>query len=63
MRSNTVFSQLLQLIYQYRFKKCIDRFEGEKYTKRFNDLPPIFVLLLMLALNREVNVVKVIVHN
>jgi hypothetical protein len=36
MRSNTVFSQLLQLICRYRFKKCVDRFEGDKYTKRLN---------------------------
>ena len=45
MRSNTVFSQLLQIISQYRFKKCVNRFEGDKYTKRFNCWQQLIVLL------------------
>ena len=36
MSRNTVFSQILQLICQYQFKKCVTRYEGDKYTKRFS---------------------------
>ena len=49
MRSNTVFSQLLQLISQYRFKKCVDKCEGDKYTKRFNCWQQLIVLLFAQA--------------
>ena len=49
MRSNTVFSQLLQFISQYRFKKCVDRCEGDKYTKRFNCRQQLIVLLFAQA--------------
>ena len=49
MRSNTVFSQLLQLICRYRFKKCVDRFEGDKYTKRLNCWQQLVVLLFAQA--------------
>ncbi len=35
MSRNTVFSQILQLICQYQFKKCVTRYDGDKYTKRF----------------------------
>ena len=49
MSSNTVFSQLLQLIYKYHFKKCVDRFEGDKYTKQFNCWQQLIVLLFAQA--------------
>jgi len=49
MRSNTIFLQLLQLICRYRFKKCVDRFEGDKYTKRFNCWQQFIVLLFAQA--------------
>lgn len=49
MRSNTVFSQLLQIISQYRFKKCVDQFDGDKYTKRFSCWQQFIVLLFAQA--------------
>ena len=49
MRSNTVFSQLLQIISQYRFKKCVDGFEGGKYTKQLNCWQQLIVLLFAQA--------------
>ena len=49
MSSNTLFSQLLQLIYKYPFKKCVDRFEGDKYTKQFNCWQKLIVLLFAQA--------------
>ncbi|MFC1511584.1 IS4 family transposase [Candidatus Latescibacterota bacterium] len=45
MNRNTVFSQLLQLICQYRFKKCVDRYEGDRYTKRLSCWQQLLVLL------------------
>lgn len=32
MKSNTVFSQILQPIFQYLFKKCGESGEGDEYT-------------------------------
>ena len=49
MNRNTVFSQLLQLICQYRFKKCVDQYEGDKYTKRFSCWQQLIVLLFAQA--------------
>lgn len=49
MSRNTVFSQLVQLICQYRFKKCVDRYEGDKYTKRFSCWQQLLVLLFAQA--------------
>ena len=49
MRRNTVFSQLLQLISHYQFKKCVDMNEGDKYTKRFNCRQQLIVLLFAQA--------------
>lgn len=49
MSRNTVFSQLLQLICQHRFKKCVDRYEGDKYTKRFSCWQQLLVLLFAQA--------------
>jgi len=49
MNRNTVFSQLLQLICQHRFKKCVDRYEGDKYTKRFSCWQQLLVLLFAQA--------------
>jgi hypothetical protein len=46
---NTVFSQVLQLICQYRFKKCVERYEGDKYTKRFSCWQQLIVLLFAQA--------------
>ena len=49
MRRNTVFSQLMQLICQYRFKKCVDCFDGDRYTKRFSCWQQLLVLLFAQA--------------
>ena len=49
MNRNTVFSQLLQLICRYRFKKVVDRYEGDKYTKRFSCWQQLLVLLFAQA--------------
>lgn len=49
MIRNTVFSQLMQLICQYRFKKCVDQYEGDKYTKRFSCWQQLIVLLFAQA--------------
>jgi hypothetical protein len=49
MRRNTVFSQLLQLICQNRFKKCVDRYDGDRYTKRFSCWQQLLVLLFAQA--------------
>ena len=49
MRRNTVFSQLMQLICQYRFKKCVNRYDGDRYTKRFSCWQQLLVLLFAQA--------------
>lgn len=49
MGRNTVFSQLLQLICQNRFKKCVNRYDGDKYTKRFSCWQQLVVLLFAQA--------------
>lgn len=49
MRRNTVFSQLMQLICQYRFKKCVDRHDGDRYIKRFSCWQQLLVLLFAQA--------------
>ena len=49
MRRNTLFSQLLQLICHYRFKKCVDRYDGDRYTKRFSCWQQLLVLLFAQA--------------
>lgn len=49
MKRNTVFSQLMQLICQYRFKKCVDRYEGDRYTKRLTCWQQLLVLLFAQA--------------
>jgi DDE family transposase/uncharacterized protein DUF4372 len=49
MRRNTIFSQLLQLICQNRFKKCVARYDGDRYTKRFSCWQQLLVLLFAQA--------------
>jgi len=49
MNRNTVFSQLLQLISQNRFKKCVNQYDGDKYTKRFSCWQQLIVLLFAQA--------------
>ena len=49
MRRNTIFSQLLQLISQNHFKKCVDRHDGDRYTKRFSCWQQLLVLLFAQA--------------
>lgn len=49
MNRDTVFSQLLQLICRYRFKKSVDQYEGDKYTKRFSCWQQLIVLLFAQA--------------
>jgi hypothetical protein len=39
----------MQLICQYRFKKCVDQYEGDKYTKRFSCWQQLIVLLFAQA--------------
>lgn len=45
MVRNTVFGQLLQLISRHGFKNCVDRYAGDKYTKRFSCWQQLVVLL------------------
>ncbi len=45
MIRNTVFGQVLQLISRHGFKKCVDRYTGDKYTKRFSCWQQLIVLL------------------
>jgi len=49
MHRNTVFSQILQLICRYRFKKCVDRYRGDNYTRRFSCWQQLLVLLFAQA--------------
>jgi len=49
MVSNTVFHQLLQLLSRYDFRKCVNRHEGDRYTKRFNCWQQLIVLLFAQA--------------
>ena len=49
MRRNTIFSQLMQLICQYRFKKCVDHYKGDRYTKRLSCWQQLLVLLFAQA--------------
>lgn len=46
---NTVFSQLLQLICRYRFQKCVNEREGDKYTKTLTCWQQFIVLLFAQA--------------
>lgn len=45
MVRNTVFGQVLQLISRHGFKKCVDRYTGDKYTKCFSCWQQLIVLL------------------
>ena len=45
MVRNTIFGQLLQLISRHGFKKHVDRYTGDKYTKCFNCWQQLVVLL------------------
>ena len=45
MIRNTAFSQLLQLLSRYEVKRSVDRYSGDKYTKRFNCWQQLIVLL------------------
>ena len=49
MSSNTVFSQLMQLICRNRFNKYVDQDGGDKYTKRFSCWQQLIVLLFAQA--------------
>jgi len=49
MVKHTVFGQLLQLIYRYNFKKCVERYDGDRYTKRLNCFQQFIVLLFAQA--------------
>ena len=39
----------MQLICRYRFKKCVDRYDGDRYTKRFSCWQQLLVLLFSQA--------------
>jgi len=49
MVKHTIFNQILQLIYRYNFKKCVDRYNGDCYTKRLNCWQQFIVLLFSQA--------------
>jgi len=49
MSRNTIFSQLLQLICQNQFKKSVDRYGGDRYTKRLSCWQQLIVLLFAQA--------------
>ena len=49
MVKHTIFNQILQLIYRYNFKKCVDSYNGDYYTKRLNCLQQFVVLLFAQA--------------
>tara|TARA_B100000315_G_scaffold255149_1_gene297787 strand:+ start:110 stop:1288 length:1179 start_codon:yes stop_codon:yes gene_type:complete len=49
MKKNTVFSQILQLICRSQFQKCVDRYDGDRYTKRFSCWQQLLVLLFAQA--------------
>ena len=45
MEKHTVFYQILQLIYRYDFKKCVDRHNSDPYTKRMNCWQQFLIML------------------
>ena len=49
MVKHTIFNQILQLIYRYNFKKCVNRYNGDYYTKRLNCWQQFIVLLFAQA--------------
>ena len=49
MVKHTIFNQILQLIYRYNFKKCVDSYNGDHYTKRLNCWQQFVVLLFAQA--------------
>ena len=49
MIKHTIFNQLLQLIYRYNFNKCVARYSGDYYTKRFDCWQQFIVLLFAQA--------------
>ncbi len=49
MNRNTIFSQIMQLICRYQFKTCVDRYGGDRYTKRFSCWQQLLVLLFAQA--------------
>jgi hypothetical protein len=49
MGRNTVFSQLMQFICSYRFKKSVDTYDGDRYTKTFSCWQQMLVLLFAQA--------------
>ncbi len=49
MIKHTIFNQILQLIYRYNFKKCVDRYAGDRYTKRLSCWQQFIILLFAQA--------------
>src|SRR4030042_5975820 len=49
MVKHTIFNQILQLIYRYNFDKCVDRYNGDSYTKRLNCWQQFIVLIFAQA--------------
>ena len=45
MRRNTVFGQLMQLISRHGFNRCVERYSGDRYTKKFSCWQQLLVLL------------------
>jgi len=49
MQRNTIFSQLMQIINQNQFKKCVNQRDGDRYTKTFSCWQQLIVLLFAQA--------------
>lgn len=45
MRKNTIFGQLVQLLSQRQFKRIVDSYDGDKYTKRMTCSQQLMILL------------------
>jgi hypothetical protein len=45
LRKNTIFGQLVQLLSQRKFKKIVDAYDGDKYTKRMTCSQQLMILL------------------
>lgn len=49
MIRNTIFSQIMQLICRDQFKKCVDKYDGDRYSKRFSCWQQLITLIFAQA--------------
>lgn len=35
-KGKTIFAQIMSLIDEYEFKKCVDRYKGDRHAIKFN---------------------------